>query len=313
MTRTTLTADFFWSQGEILEHLAGVRDVFSRALLWGALWESVREASLAPRAFLDLAARLLADEIDASILPGMLSNSMTALHHYVNDKTRMDFVPRFETKATSRILDANDRDLRILWFHGLCSVTETTNGLSKLKALLSGQLSIPGVPLRRLDRWTMVTALIAFNDPDARSIFEAERKRDPGGDGQKYAYVAEAARPDGQEKQKYFDEYLRNSSREEDWIELSLRSFNYWNQSTLTQPYLKPALEALPQIKRSRKIFFLVDWLNAFIGGQRSPAAQAQVHEYLRTATLEPDLRLKILQAVDELDRTVKIRRKFPE
>jgi aminopeptidase N len=301
------------SQDEILKHLADVRDVFSRTLLWGALWESVREASLAPRAFLDLSARLLADEIDASILQGILSNSATALHYYVNGKTRMDFVPRFETMTTSRMLGAEDRDLRILWFHGLRSVAETTNGLSKLKALLNGQLSIPGVPLRRLDRWTMVTALIAFNDSDALSIFEAERKRDPGGDGQKYAYVAEAARPDVQEKQKYFNEYLHNPSREEDWIELSLRSFNYWNQSTLTQPYLKPALEALPQIKRDRKIFFLVDWLNAFIGGQQSPAAQAQVHAYLRRTTLEPDLRLKILQAVDELDRTSKIRRKFPE
>jgi len=253
------------------------------------------------------------DETDASILQGMLSNSTTALHRYVNAKTRMDFVPRFETMTTSRMLGAEDRDLRILWFHGLRSVAETTNGLSKLKALLNGQLSIPGVPLRRLDRWTMVTALIAFNDPDARSIFEAERKRDPGGDGQKYAYVAESARPDVPEKEKYFDEYLHNPSREEDWIELSLRSFNYWNQSTLTQPYLKPALEALPQIKRDRKIFFLVDWLNAFIGGQQSPAAQAQVHAYLRRTTLELDLRLKILQAVDELDRTIKIRRKFPD
>jgi aminopeptidase N len=301
------------SQGEVLKHLAGVRDAFSRTLLWGALWESVRQTGLGPRDFLDLSAGLLPDETDAPILQGILSNSTTALHRYVNDQTRMDFVARFETMAASRMLDAKEQDLRILWFHGLRSVAETPSGLSKLKALLNGQLSVPGVALRRLDRWTMVTTLIAFNDPDARSIFQAERRRDPGGDGQKYAYVAEAARPDAQEKQKYFEEYLHNASREEDWIELSLRSFNYWNQSTLTQPFLKPALEALPQIKRSRKIFFLVDWLNAFIGGQQSPAGQAEVHEYLRTATLEPDLRLKILQAVDELDRTVKIRRKFHE
>jgi hypothetical protein len=66
----------------------------------------------------------------------------------------------------------------------------------------------------------------------------------------------------------------------------------------------------LPQIKRDRKIFFFVDWLNAFIDGQQWPAAQAEVHEYLRTASLAPDLWLKILPAVAELDRTVKIQRK---
>jgi len=54
-------------------------------------------------------------------------------------------------------------------------------------------------------------------------------------------------------------------------------------------------------------------WLSAFVEGQQSTSAQTEVHEYLRTAALDQDLRLKILQAVDELDRTVMIRRKFPE
>ena len=301
------------SQHYVLERLGGVQDLFTRTLLWGSLWEAVREADLAPRDYLELSAKLLPEETDASLLQRTLANSTTALHSYVSDKTRTEFVPRFETMAAGRMIDAKDQDLRILWFRGLRSLAETLDGLGKLKALLNGQLSVPGVQLRPLDRWTMVTALIAFNDPQAGSIFEAERERDMSGDGQKYAYLAEAARPDAHTKQKYFDEYLHNRSREEDWIEQSLRPFNYWNQAALTQPYLKPALEALPQIKRERKIFFLVDWLNAFIDGQQSVSADEEVHKYLRTASLEPDLRLKILQAVDELDRTVKIRRKFPE
>ena len=103
-----------------------------------------------------------------------------------------------------------------------------------------------------------------------------------------------------------------NPSREEDWIEQSLYAFNYWNQSQLNAPYLKMALGALPQIKRDRKIFFLVDWLSAFIEGQQSPAAQAEVYSYLRSARMDTDMRLKILQVVDELDRTVAIRRRFP-
>ena len=299
------------SQRYVLGHLGDVGDIFSRTLLWGSLWEAVREAELAPRVYLGLSAKLATAETDLSLLQTLLSNSTVALHRYVGDKTRADFAPRFETMTASGMLDAKEQDLRILWFRGLRSIAETPEGRAKVKALLNGQLSVPGVQLRPLDRWTMITSLIALGDPDAGSIFEAERKRDPGGDGQKYAYVAEAARPDAQEKQKYFDDYMHNASREEDWVEQSLRSFNYWNQSQLTERYLGPALDALPQIKKQRKIFFLVDWLNAFIDGQQSAAAQAEVHEYLRRPSLEPDLKLKILQAVDELDRTVKIREKF--
>ena len=301
------------SRHYVLAHLGGVNDVFTRALLWGSLWDSVREADLAPRDYLDLSARLLPNETDLSLVQSILGNSTTALHRYVSGKTRAAFIPQFEAMTSRRMLGAAAPDLRILWFRGFRSLAETPEALAKLKSMLDGRLSIPGVQLRPLDRWTMVTALVALDDPQAPAVLAAERKRDPSGDGRKYAYVAEAAVPNAQTKKKYFDEYLHDPSRPEDWIELSLRSFNYWNQSALTQPYLKPALEALPQIKRDRKIFFLVDWLDAFIDGQHSPAADAEVREYLRTASLEPDLRLKILQAVDELDRTVAIRRKFPD
>jgi aminopeptidase N len=79
----------------------------------------------------------------------------------------------------------------------------------------------------------------------------------------------------------------------------------------LTLPYLQPALHALPQMKQERKIFFVLGWLNAFIDGQQSTAAQSQVREFLRTAQLDHDLQLKVLEASDELDRTVKIREKY--
>ncbi|HTU36018.1 MAG TPA: M1 family aminopeptidase [Candidatus Acidoferrum sp.] len=349
------------SERYVLAHLGGVQDVFTRALLWGSLWDSVREAQLAPREYLDLSLKLLPQETDLSLLQTILGSSTTALRSYVSDKTRMQFVPQFEALAAGRMIGAvapsagdtamppaanrvavrspdevtlpardnnNDHDLRILWFRGFRSIAETPAGLAKLKALLNGRLSIPGVQLRPLDRWTMVTTLIALNDPEAQSIFAAERKRDPSGDGQKYAYVAEAATPTAEVKAKYFNEFLHDPARPEDWIELSLRPFNYWNQSALTRPYLKPALEALPQIKTERKIFFLVDWLDAFVDGQQSACgagvphaalqwgcrvADSEVHQYLRTPSIEPDLRLKILQAVDELDRTVRIRQKFPD
>jgi len=124
--------------------------------------------------------------------------------------------------------------------------------------------------------------------------------------------MAAAARSDAETKKRYFDEYLHDAARPEDWIELSLGSFNWWNQSDLTLPYLGPALDALPQVKRERKIFFMLAWLNAFIGGQQSAAAQKQVHEFLQSAALDKDLRLKILEVVDELDRTVKIKARYP-
>ena len=79
----------------------------------------------------------------------------------------------------------------------------------------------------------------------------------------------------------------------------------------LTLPYLERALKELPNHKRNRKIFFVNGWLGAFIGGQRSEEALAIVNKFLAdNPGLDNDLRLKILENVDVIERAVKIRQK---
>jgi aminopeptidase N len=299
------------SRKAVMEQLGGITDVFQRTLLWGSLWDSMREAELAPRDYLELSLRLLPAEKDESLLQSLTGRLATGLHRYVSPEVRTQLVPKAEALAADKMLHSEEQDLRIIWFRGLRNVAETDFGRGELKELLSGKLTVAGVNFRPLDRWLMVMGLIATNDPEAQNIYAAEQKRDSTGDGQKYAYMAGAARPEAKTKQQYFDDYLHNPSRPEDWVEQSLGPFNYWNQSELTLPYLKPALDALPQIKRERKIFFLLGWLSAFIDGQQSEAAQQQVHDFLKNAPLDKDLRLKILEVSDELDRTVRIKKKF--
>jgi aminopeptidase N len=156
-----------------------------------------------------------------------------------------------------------------------------------------------------------------MNDPDAQTLFAKEQATDHSGEGQKYAYAVEAGTPSSNIKARYFEDYLNPPSaptaRQEDWLSQSLRPFNSWNQTQLTAGYVPRALNLLPEIKRSRKIFFLGAWLGAFVDGQNTPEAQAAVHAWLAANQLDPDLRLKVLEASDGLDRTVMIRRKFPE
>jgi aminopeptidase N len=299
------------SRKAVIAGLGGVDDVFERTLLWGSLWDSVREAELDPREYIELALRLLPAEKDESLAQNIIGRMTTALHRYVSAEVRSQFAPKAEALAYDRMLHSEEQDMRIIWFRALRGVAETPAGLGHLKDLLSGTLAVPGVELRPLDRWNVITTLVALHDPEADAILKAEQKRDPSGEGLKYAYVATAALPDSTMKKAYFEGYLHDSSRPEDWVEQSLGAFNHWHQTSLTLPYLQPALEALPQMKRERKIFFVLGWLNAFIDGQQSTAAQARVRDFLRTAKLDRDLRLKVLEASDELDRTVKIRQKY--
>ena len=89
----------------------------------------------------------------------------------------------------------------------------------------------------------------------------------------------------------------------------SLEGFNSVRQTELTRPYLMPALDSLRWIQTNRRIFFLGAWLSSFLEGQTSAEALQAVDRILTEhPELPRDLREKVLQAQDELMKTVRIR-----
>lgn len=147
--------------------LSPSKTCFERSLLWGSLWDSVRQAQLAPWDYLSLTRRFVPAETDESLAQSLATNSVTALHRYVHPQTRAEFVPSFESIASDRMQHAPEQGLRIVWFRAFRAVAETADGRERLKDLLDGRLQVPGVQLRPLDRWRVVTALIALNDAEA--------------------------------------------------------------------------------------------------------------------------------------------------
>jgi aminopeptidase N len=292
-------------------------DPLLRSMLWGALWDNVHVAQSSPRSYVELVLANLPHEDDETLARIQGAHAATALHSYMTDRGRSQLVPQLEQITADRMLHAEAPALRIVNFRTFTSIAETASGRGALKHLLSGETSIPGVELRSLDRWNLVGRLIAQGDADAANLFAAEQKRDPSGDGLKYAWAVQAGAPDSATKQRYFAAYLLpptdSAAKPEDWLTQSLRPFNSWNQPALTGPYLTRALDQLPEIKRDRKIFYLGAWLAAFIQGQISPEAEAAVNQWLAKPDFDPDLRRKVLENADDLTRTVRIRQRFPD
>src|SRR5262245_42435013 len=301
------------SRAAVTSMIGGIGDPFLRAMLWGALWDAVREAEMNPRDYIALVLKALPAEADLELTQSLLDRATRAYERYLSATEQSAIAPQIESLFFDRMMKAGEADLRITYFRGFRLAATTSGARGQLKDLLSGKTRAPGVEIKPLDRWRMVAALLARQDAEAESLLDAERKRDASDDGRKQAYIAEAARADAATKRRYFDDYLNNRATPEDWVEGSLAAFNTPSQTSLTLPYLKSALEALPQVKRERKIFFTLAWLNAFIGGHQSRQALDQVQVFLRANRLDRDLELKVLEVMDELERMVKIRAKFSD
>lgn len=167
-------------------------------------------------------------------------------------------------------------------------------------------------PLRTKDRFDIVQRLVILGDPDALKLLADLEKAENSDDAKRYAYAARAGIATAENKSKYWNDFTNNKDISESWIEAAFGPWNSIRHSDLTLPYLQKALQELPNHKRNRKIFFVNGWLGAFIGGQRSEQALAIVNKFLAdNPTLDRDLRLKILENVDLIERAVKIRSKY--
>jgi len=297
-----------------LEHgaLGIVADPFLRAMLWGALWDQVRDARMPPERWLRLALAELPRERDEQIVPRLLANLERTMKGYLDDASRTSEQPDVERMLWAAASDSSrPYGLRKPFLDAFVQVASTVDGIRKLDALLSAD-SAAGDAARDPTRWDVVTRLTVLDAASAQRALDGQAARDTSPDGRRRAFIAGAARHSAQTKAEYFARYFGDASLNEDWASSSLGAFNAAEHADLTLRYLRPALDSLPYIQSNRRIFFLGNWLGSFVAGRSDREALAIVQSFLANRpTLARDLRQKVLQVSDELERAVKVRARW--
>jgi aminopeptidase N len=294
----------------VAEHVGAEPDPLRRAMLWGALWEEVREGRMDPLAFARAVLREVDAEADDQIAAMLLGRAWMALSHYQDPARAAPLLPAWEALLAARAdssrlgYPARKASLDLL----VASAT-TPAGRARLRGLLAGTHLLDGEAVRQPTRWSIVERLVALGEPDGAELVAAEALRDETPDADRRAFIAGAGLPQREAKARHFARMLGDPALNEEWATASLAAFNAPGQGELTLPYLLPALERLEWIREHRRIFFLPRWLASFVGGQTSTAALGVVDAWLADLPdLAPDLRLKVLQQRDELERTVRLR-----
>ncbi|MGD9562067.1 MAG: M1 family aminopeptidase [Pyrinomonadaceae bacterium] len=366
------------SRDYVLKNIQNEKDPFLRSMMWGALWDSVREGELDPRMYVELVVKVLdsssakaenhpvaeaatpllrkegsRSEDDESTIALLLNRVGTAMNFYVTEPPALagglpdavalkrpaanaagiDLHTRVEDMLIERMRNAATLGQRITYYRAFLNIAASDKARGVLKGLLRSEpravatgfrkapreknpvAIAPGsdLPLKTKDKFDIVTRLLILGDPDAAKLLAELEKAETSDDAKRYAYAAKAGIGTAENKAKYWNDFINNKQISESWIEAAFGPWNSLRHSDLTLPYLQKALQELPNHKRSRKIFFVNGWLGAFIGGQRSEEALGVVNKFLaENPDLDNDLRLKILENVDLIERAVKIRNRFP-
>jgi aminopeptidase N len=155
----------------------------------------------------------------------------------------------------------------------------------------------------------MAMELAVREVPDWQQILAVQRDRTQNPDRKdRFEFVMPALSADPAVREQAFERFRNiENRRREPWVLESLHYLNHPLREEHALRFVVPSLELLPEIQRTGDIFFPQRWMDASLGGHRSPTAAKAVRDYLaKHAELPERLRWTVLSSADDLFRVTR-------
>ncbi|GIG59960.1 aminopeptidase [Longispora fulva] len=284
---------------EVARTLSRIADPETRAVLWSIARDMVRDADLAPRAYLDLVAEHLPAERLDSIVEAVLT--------FAGTRVVDSYLPPDERPAGHellagvgrRLLDAPDAapGLRLAALRAtIDNAVGDPAGLEKLLA---------GADLGTELRWAALTRLAAGDAIDDDRL-AAELAADPSSSAHLGAATARAALPGAEAKERAWG-VLFGADAPSTYV-LAATARGFW-QSGATEEYVRRYFADVAGVgERGDIVAMTLGGRALFPVGHSTPGTVRAAEECLAGPDLTPALRRALADQLDELHRAVRIR-----
>ncbi|MDR0284313.1 MAG: aminopeptidase N [Propionibacteriaceae bacterium] len=170
-------------------------DPLTRALIWGALWDSVRDAELGARAYIDLVLGALASETSSTSIQSLLARVRQALQLYVHPDCRAEAQDDAAARLVALALRADPgSDQQLQFFKAFAGLACNPTQWGFVAEVLDGTSDVPGLTVDTDLRWELLINLVALGVRGEADI-DAELNRDNTLSGAEKAAGARAAIP----------------------------------------------------------------------------------------------------------------------
>jgi aminopeptidase N len=291
----------------LLGRIEEVADPLSRGSAWITLWDNMLEGRTTPAAVLDAIVRALPRETDEQNVQRVLGYAARAFWRHLPAAQRVERAPALEAMLRAGLDRAPTASAKAAWFGAFRDVVLTAGGIRWLEAVWRRQEKVPGLMLAETDEIAMAQELAVREVPAWREVLQTQHDRIQNPDRKaRFAFVMPALSADPAEREQAFARLRQlENRRREPWAIETLAYVNHPLRDPHARRFVRPALELLHEVQRTGDIFFPSRWIDAVLGGHRSPETAAAVRDFLGRELQYPQrLRWTILAAADELFRS---------
>ncbi|MFE2279301.1 aminopeptidase N [Streptomyces sp. NPDC059454] len=293
-------------------HLSGLPEPLTRAVVWNALRDAVRDGDLPAGDFLDVARAHLPHETDLALVQGALAfASVHIADRYLTPDKRPAALTTLTHLCRDLIRRTEDGDhpgLRLIAVRQFIDVAAHPDTIAAW--LADG--TVPGGP--ELDpelRWRVLARLAVLGATDEAAI-AAELARDPSATGQEGAARCRAALPDEEAKARAWEAMFGSDDRADlsnYLFTATARGFWQPEQADLVRPYVSRYFkDAVAVAARRGPAIAEAAGRWAFPAHAVDAETLRLGEKCLRKADPIPALRRKLVDQLDDLARALRVR-----
>jgi aminopeptidase N len=298
------------SRAALPDLLPRVADPLLRQLLWGSLWQMVRDGQHPSTAFLGLVRDVLPRETDDQIVAAALDAARGAIARYVPEARRVAAARAFVATALDTLDVVPPGDLRRLWLRAAIGALGHPDDAARLAGALDATLPLPEVALDQEMRWGIVTAASAFGLAGAAERITDERARDRTDRGERFALTAAVGTPDATTKAEAWARIHADGYGSLHRTRAVMAGFNHAHQAALLAPYVEAFFEAVPGVVASHEHAFSSAYVARLFPAYRVEpgiAARARALVAADGGHLSA-LRRLLLEEADDVERAIACR-----
>jgi len=291
----------------LLHNIQTIQDPLLRGTAWLSLREMMINNKIASTDFMNALCSALKKENEEQLINFIVADIQMTFWKYMNSSQKTTVAFSLPELLLTKLNTTEKKSLKATYLKALIFTTqESCIGMDTLYAIWSGKHPIPGLKLSESEYRIIACELALLNYPDAKKVLATQLERIRDKDlKDRFVYLLPSLSSDKAERDLFFKQLMKPEMRNhEPWTIEALGYLNHPLREAESEAYILPGLNILEEIRATGDIFFPLDWLNALLSGHFSPQAAKTVRTFLKThPNYPPDLRMKILQAADNLLR----------
>jgi aminopeptidase N len=296
-----------------LDHLSAFTDSQARALLWGAAWDSTRDAESDPKDFIHLVLKHIAAESNATAIMTLLNQLVTVQSMYLKPENRAEYKAKIGDALLKMAREAepgSEAQLQFLKFAP--RFASTPEHTVALRAILSGEEKLAGREIDTDLKWDLLTGLVTLGSAGVSEI-DAMLATDNTANGQKAAALAKASVPTAEAKASVWHTAVETNDWSNSILQYSTLGFSRGANVELLAPYVEKYFQDVLKMWNT-KTFKMGQYaiLNLYPISLATKELADKTRAFLDTPEIVaiPALRRMLVENLDPIDRALKVQAK---